>query len=450
MFLAAVGAHVSTSMIRLSGPNAVGKKMLYYWLSELLGEENVIVMSSQTAPWLNRMVMMGLDTRGKVFIVIEERADFQGQVKYTFEQIKSEDKIKIGFNIRGESGEWEPITVTLQGPLCYITSSTETEESLHSKTREWEVNPDESKEQTERIRLWYEWRRHIPPSVLEQERKDIEVIRAYLSLLKEYKHYYVPFLSKIEFPMKSLEDRRKLPDFVNLMDFATYLFQNVCLRNEEKSMIFANPFVFDFVKIIAKDVVAISRGALNPGEKKLFNWIQQRKSTLLTLTREGRQPKKIHTVKEGDYIEPVEGFTVSDILDHPDYRQEDLGNRKTVIEKLKALSNKGWISNFVTGKGRTAVYGFRSQPTGYKVTRLEGSERGEIRLKEPISEDFLNLVTSHLQETPTLPHAQLQCYKVALTPEMILFQPDWHGIDAIENGIGLKRALKQIKEEDIG
>jgi len=166
MFLVAVGAHVSTSMVRLSGPNAVGKKMLYYWLSELLGEENVIVMSSQTAPWLKRMVLLGLDTRGKVFILIEERADFQGQVKYTFEQIKSEDKIKIGFNIRGESGDWEPVEVTLQGPLCYITSSTEVEESLHSKTREWDVNPDESKEQTERIRLWYEWRRHIPPSAL--------------------------------------------------------------------------------------------------------------------------------------------------------------------------------------------------------------------------------------------------------------------------------------------
>jgi len=245
--------------------------------------------------------------------------------------------------------------------------------------------------------------------------------------------------------MKGLEDRRKLPDFVNLMDFATYLFQNVCLRNEEKNMIFTNPFIFDFIKIIGKNVVAISRGALAPGEKKLLNWIQQRKSTLLTLTREGRQPKTIHT-KEGDYTEPVEGFTVSDVLEHPDYRQEDLGNRKTIIEKLKALSNKGWVSNFVTGKGRTAVYGFRSQPTGYKVTRLEGSERDEIRLKEPISEDFLNLVTSHLQETPTLLHAQLQCYKVALTPEMILFQPDWHGIDAIENGVGLKRALKAIKE----
>ena len=450
MFLGGVGARIKTSIIRLYGPNAVGKKMLYYWMPEFFVEDDVVIMSSQTAPWLKRMVAAGFDTRGKIFIVIEERGDFKGQVKYEMEQIYSEDKIKVGFNIRGESGDWEPIQVTLQGPLTYITTATETEESLHGKTREWEVNPDESKEQTERVALWYKWREHLPLSVLEQERKDIEVIRAYLSLLKDYKDIRVPFISKIQFPMKSLEDRRKLPDFTNLSRFAAYLFQNVCPRHEEKSVLFAAPFIFDIVNIISKDIVATSRGSLNAGEKKLFKWIEARKTTLLSVTKKGAEPKTVHTLKEGSYTEPAEAFTVTDIIEHPDYSQQELGNRKTIQEKLKALASKGWISNFVpASQGKQAIYGFRS--LGNKlITKSNGSETDSVCLKEPVSEEFLNLVTSHVLNGVPPTHSGVTKLPSEIKPENMLFQPEWGGIEAIENGIQLKRALKEIKEEGVG
>jgi len=453
MFLAGIGAHVKTTIIRLYGPNAAGKKMLYYWMKEFFGEDNVEIMSSQTAAYLKRKVMQGFDTRRKTFIFIEERADVESQVKYTFEQIYSEDKIKIGFNVRGESGDWEPIEVELQGPLTFITTATEIEESLHAKTREWEVNPDESRAQTERVKLWFQWRELLPPSVLEQERKDIEVVRAYVSLLKDYKDYRVPFITKIKFPMKGLEDRRKLPDFTNLMRYATHLFQYACPRHEEKRIAFATPFIFDFVKIISSDVVAVSRGSLNAGERKLLNWIQDRKVELLTVTREGRKPKTIRSLKEGDLTEQPEAFTVTDILEHADYPQEELGNRNTITQKLKALANKGWLTKFsIGGQGKAAVYGFRTIPhklPNKLAVKSEEAETSSIRLTEPISDEFLNLTTSHILEgvSPTsVPAVRLR----SLQPQDILFQPDWHGIDELETSIGLKRALREIKEEGVG
>jgi len=443
-FLVAAGARVKTSIIRLYGPNAAGKRMLYYWLPEFFGEDNVVILSSQTAAWLKRKVLEGFDTRNKIIVLTEERGDVAGQTKYTFEMIHSEDKIKIGFNIRGESGEWQPIEVELQGPLCYITSSTEIEESLHGKTREWEVNPDESKTQTERVNLWYQWRKLIPPSVEEEEKKDIEVVRAYLSLLKDYKRYAVPFISEIEFPAKALEDRRRFPEFINLMEYATYLFQHACPSHEGKSIAFAAPLLFDFINIISKDVVAVSRGSLNKGEWKLLKWIQPRKAELLSLTREGKKPSLIHTLKEGDLAEQPEAFTVREIVDHRDYDQLELGSRRTVTEKLKALANKGWLTTFASGgQGKIAVYGFRGE-------KLETPKMGLIRLKQPISDDFLNLVTLHLLEgvPPTSVPNRDVAKSQGCQSEEILFQPPWHGIDQLEPTIGLKKKLKALEAEE--
>ncbi len=77
-----------------------------------------------------------METKGKIFVLVEERGDFTGQIKYAFEQVKSEDKFTFSMSIRGEDGEWEPKDIDLEGPLCFITTSTELESSLHASTRE--------------------------------------------------------------------------------------------------------------------------------------------------------------------------------------------------------------------------------------------------------------------------------------------------------------------------
>jgi hypothetical protein len=154
MLLAGVSRNIKTTIVRIYGPNSVGKKMLYCWMAELFGPENVVVISSATAAWLKRRVMQGFQTKGKIFILIEDRGDPNDQLRYQFEQIYSEDKIKLGLTIKGDAGEWEAVDVELEGPLTFITTSTELEESYHAQTRAWEVNPDESQAQSKRIAAW--------------------------------------------------------------------------------------------------------------------------------------------------------------------------------------------------------------------------------------------------------------------------------------------------------
>jgi hypothetical protein len=141
MVMAGCGARQKTSIIRLEGPNAVGKKMLYCWLPEFFGEANVVVITSSTFPYWKRKALERWDSKGKIIVCVEERGDYAGTIKYTFEQVYSEDKIIFGMNVKNEEGEWTPVEVVLQGPLLYVTSSTESEPSLHSASREWSVKP---------------------------------------------------------------------------------------------------------------------------------------------------------------------------------------------------------------------------------------------------------------------------------------------------------------------
>jgi len=423
MFLVAVGANVKTVLIRIFGANAAGKKMLYYWLSEFFGEENVIVMSSQTAAWLKRKVLQGLDTKGKIFVLIEERADPQSQAKYAFEQIYSEDKIKIGFNVRGEGGDWEAIEVELQGPLCFITTSTELEESLHAKTREWEVNPDESMEQTRRIDAWFNWRELLPLSRIKEEKKEIELIKAYIYTLKQYNEYRIPFINKIKWPYKTLEDRRKKQDFCNLIRFGCHLFQHILPRDEEKSVVFALPFLYDIVRAIADEIIMVSRGALTKSEKRLLDFVQQHYPVLLSVTLEGKKPKKYK--KWGEELEEdAEAFTVSDVVNHPEFEAVfgDIGHN-AVRTKLDGLANKKWIRKEGLGKGKPALYympqkGAFSEKAGF--TSL-------IPELEPISISDIEVQIQRILKDPNFSLHEMENFvHLRIKPEDFLFQPEWH------------------------
>ena len=313
--------------------------------------DNVIILSSSTAAWLKRKVLKGLDTRGKVIILIEERGDLQGQTKYQFEQIYSEDKIKIGFNVRGEGGDWEPVEVELQGPLTFITSSTELEESYHASTREWEVNPDEGPEQSRRISEWFNWRELRPIKDQEEEKKQIEVIRAYVSLLKPFNRYVIPFIKDIQFEYKTLGDRRKKPDLTTLIRTVTYLFQDLCPKDEDRGIIFAAPFTFDIVMAAAANIIAVSRGGLNRTEKRIWDFLTSHHDEILSVTRDGKPPEP-DVMRDGKKIReghPAEAFTVGDLALQSEF--SDI-HEKTIRESLKGLARKGWLVQTVSGRGR--------------------------------------------------------------------------------------------------
>ena len=271
VFLAAVGAKIKTTMVRIRGENAAGKKMLYYWLPKLFGDENVYVISSASISWLKRKILGGMETRGKIFVLVEERGDFVGQIKYTFEQVKSEEKFVFGMSIRNERGEWEPVDIELQGPLCFITTTTEIETSLHSATREWEINPDESLEQTKGVDEWWRKRELLSDSEKKTEEGELRIIRVAISLLKPY-DVRIPFIENIKFPLEQLADRRRARDFDDLIRFITLLYQYQ--RPIIDGKLYALPYDFEMAKLVASKILEVTRGNLTERERELYEAIK--------------------------------------------------------------------------------------------------------------------------------------------------------------------------------
>jgi hypothetical protein len=390
MFHAGVSASVQTMLVRIYGPNAVGKKMLYYWMPEVFGIDNVIVLSSSTAAWLKRKVLKGLDTRAKIVILIEERGDVEKGTKYTFEQIYSEDKIKIGFNIRGEGGDWEPIEVVLQGPLTFITTSTELEESFHALTREWEVNPDETDAQSRRINEWDDWRELRSIAELETEKREIEVIQAYIKQLKTFDRYVIPFTKEINFVYRNLGDRRKKPDLKGMLRSTAFLFQELCPKDEANHILFAAPFTFDIVMAAIQEIIGVSRGGLNRSEKRLLEFIQDHSDEILSVTKDGKEPEQ-DLMRDGKLIRegrPAEAFKVMDIRS----RFEDFTD-EAIRNWLYGLTRKKRLTQTVTGKGRPGVW--MPVPTN-TILEVEKTETSLVPSLGPISPEILEFQSSKI------------------------------------------------------
>jgi hypothetical protein len=425
VLLACVCRHLKTTIIRIYGPNSAGKKMLYYWIPDVFGNNNVVVISSASAAWLKRKVMRGFNTKGKIFILIEDRGDPQDALRYQFEQIYSEDKIRLGLNVKSDDGEWEPVEIELQGPCVFITTSTELEESFHAQTRAWEVNPDESKEQSALISQWFRWRELRSITGIEQEKRDLEVLTTYLTNLREFNRIVIPYIDQVKFDYQTLADRRKLPDFTILLKALTFLFPSICPKDEENKILYSVPFVFDLATYIAGQIIAVSRGRLNRGEQRVFDFISQHFDEIKSVTADGRRPTDDHM---------PEGFLVADICPSREEFKDIHDN--TMRNWLNGLTRKGLLKRQGMGRGKPAVYIPIHNNLHNGLVNLTSIKNDLIPELEAVSAQNLEVtstqITMGLPSQPILKPSftdtsifgcDLVNYRIE--PEMLDFHPEW-------------------------
>jgi hypothetical protein len=373
MVMAGCGAKQKTSMIRLEGPNAVGKKMLYYWLPEIFGEDDVAIITTSTFPYWKRKILEGWSAKEKIIVCVEERGDYGGIIKFTFEQVYSEDKIVFGMNVKDEEGEWEPVEVVLEGPLLFVTSSTDPESNLHSATREWSVKPDASLTQTRAIDQWWRARELVPKSKIEEEDREIKVVRRALSKLNP-DPIKIPFIDKINFPLDYLMDRRKARDFDNLIRYSAFIHERQ--RPKVHGTIYALPHDFYYAKKVADKILAITRGDLSPDEKELLAFIKAHPE-LDKWTKDGKPPDDKHQ---------AECFKVSNIVERREYTRL---HEKTVRNMLNSLAQKRRLGKNVVSRSNVVYYDLPA----------EGESSTHSPSLSPVSPKELSLAITRVEES---------------------------------------------------
>ena len=421
-----------TSMLRIWAQSGAGKSWLTSPAEDVLGKDRVVSFSYSTANTLKRKIWKGFEPTGKLFILQEERAiDDRGpNVKYQFELAYSENSVKFEWNELDENGRWEPVSVELKGPLGFITTSIEREKSAHAETREVMLSVDESKEQSNKIHWWDRWRREVPPKELEREEKDLEVLRGYFARLRSWKRIVIPFLDYIRYEHFKVHDRRKEKEFLGWIEDASILFQPWLPKDPETDILFALPFVFDFVSAITDQIIVQTRGELTQSERFVLDAIMERKNdqSLFRYTTAGKLPKILGSGSNERYDEGPTAFKTTELAKLSEFSTQ---TERWVRELVASLGDKGYLE--FHGDYRYRVYSIGTSPEfrkDYLISRF-------IPRFAPISEEFPNRKSDAFMRYcheyaehsvgRKLPPSLLdnEYFRLELNPEDCLFQPDW-------------------------
>ncbi len=233
----------------------------------------------------------------------------------------------------------------------------------------------------------------------------------------------IPYIDQINFEYRTVEDRRKLPGLIALLEAVTVLFAESCPKDNENGIIFSLPFVYDIVAVIARDIISVSRGDLNRGERRVWNFIIAHFSEIRSVMRDGKPPRNNQ--------EP-EAFMVSDLCPgRPEFSDV---HSNTVRGWLNGLAGKGYLQRVGNGRGRQACY----LPVYKNITvNSNGENKRLIPELGPVSAtDYENNVLHVYEGLPTVPeltppihsiHPIGNCKLVNLRikPEMLEFEPDW-------------------------
>jgi len=415
-------------MLRLLGENAVGKKKLLDMVEVYLGKDRIVTFGATTGNTLKRRIRKGLVTKGKMFILSEERGEQDKElgVKYQFEIAYSDNVMEFDYNEPDGKGGWEPVNVKLEGPLGFATTSTDVEASGHAMTRESEVTPDNSIEQSNRIYWWERWRREIPLKEIEQEESKLKILTAYYARLRPFKNIVNPLIDFVRFKFKSVADRRKWPEFLGWIDDASILFQPWLPKDNETDSLIILPYVFDFISIITDEIVIQSRGGLTENEQLAVDYLAKHPE-LFRYTTKGQKPKIIGKDVYEQYEEPT-CFKVSELSLAIKWKERWT---RTV---LKGLTNKGYLETH--GEYRTRVYSF---PIGTTPdSRLESLRNEFIPQFRSISGEEINRQSEefwrgvqeyaeHKLDKELPPLGESPYCRLELKPDNCLFQPEWPG-----------------------
>jgi len=275
LFLIMLSKELDTSMHAiLTGPSSVGKSYLANSVASCFPEEDVKKYSRITPATLDWMK----DNLKHKILFIQQLGGAQSR-EDTLHVMLSEKGLILGTVKRTQGGLFEPYEVTVEGPLCFISTVLENinvDEQL--LTRSWLIVPDESEEQTRKVQ---EFQAELFRNPYKKKEIQIvrEVIREIIQKLKgnNVRDVVIPFSHLIEFPASKVRTRRDFEKLLLLTGAVAYLYQyqRPIVEIEGKKCVVAFPADFFMAKIIAEESFETTIAEFTPKLKKVLEICRQ-------------------------------------------------------------------------------------------------------------------------------------------------------------------------------
>jgi len=224
----------------ISGEASGGKTHIVREVIKLIPDSHKIILGGATKRALIHMkgtisenrrsdglieIIKTIDFSNKILWFLE---DSGGEDSYTtLRPILSRDQEEIRFELptkkksKGGSEFFTNDVIIIKGCPAFITTSTRIERLAETGTRVFQLSPDESKEQSEKV-VWFKLNRKRFP----KPEADLSEIHSYIRNLRRYK-VWIPFTDIMNITCNNLNIRRDI-------DKVLALTETVCLFNQHE------------------------------------------------------------------------------------------------------------------------------------------------------------------------------------------------------------------------
>lgn len=323
--------------------SGAGKSSLTDLVEQLTPPEDVVLfsrLSPQALYWMERTALK------RKLLILEERVGAI-EADYSIRVLQSRAKLTQAVVIKDpQTGKMSTKTFVVEGPIAYLETTTDNRLNHENATRCFEINLDESADQTRRIQDFQRRSRLASKRDRRKNTEDIKRRHHNAQRLLEPVLVFVPYAELLEFPSKWLRTRRDNERFLCLIEAVAFLHQFQRERGETEdgtAYAMANLEDYRVAYELAKEVLATTLHELSREARDLFETVKEWVS-------------ENHPSRPGDVIFTRRDLrTVTNLEDH------------RLRQSLGELVEMEYLDLVSGGNGRTHQYRLAANSDGGKT-----------------------------------------------------------------------------------
>ena len=381
------GAMVLQDNVRFLGESSSGKTECARVIKDCLPKIDILEIGYSDPAALKHTLINALERSKPYKYLFLQEDTALGEHEQVSRRLLSKDDNGITFNIsiKGstESDRFADSKQYKIPPCAICTTSTHFEIDLQDSNREWTLNPDETKEQTEAIINYKIWKRNFPSQV-EERNQELEnifgIIRALVRQIISEDYLVVnPLLSLdlISLPMNELRIRRDSERFFNFIELITKI--NASLRPKltlgNKDYILSTIADFEIAKEFVYESFKISSSGLDSTSKQILEILEE-------------------MIK----MDPRENVNCW-------FRHADIAFE---YNKVKDPKSQDWVYRRLKEVLYPKGFVFRDKERNAIVWRLADKTPNELKFKENYLEIAKELLENYLESLPDKTRKQLE------------------------------------------
>lgn len=250
--------------------SSAGKSVLADTVEKMMPPEDILSLSRATPHAFFYIVKDGIKHK---LVIMEERSGAE-QADYAIRTLQSKKKLSQMVTIKDETtGDMKAKFFEVDGPVAYIETTTNIRIHDENATRCFEINLDESLEQTRRIQ--HRQRESKTLDGLKRKAKADRILRRHHNMQRFLKpvKVVIGYALLIEFPARWLRTRRDNLRFLNLIEVISFLHQRQRERKKTADgvdYIEATLSDYDAAYALAKAVMGESFAELKRPQRELL------------------------------------------------------------------------------------------------------------------------------------------------------------------------------------